>query len=156
MIDPTAALDFATKHHVVAQRILRDCDDADLSQLAFDLLNLYAVVAKRLHSEIGWVTIVSALHDVREYANDPNDRHAGALILAHSMAADARGVDADLREIGMEELAKRFTVINATDRTLATITAIPIVWQRLLPVLTTPAGIDLLERFSIELQRDES
>lgn len=152
MIDPNAALNFATRHRVVAQRILDDCDDTDLGQLALDLLSLYSYAAKRLHTELGWLALLSALHEVREYGLDPNDRHAAALILAHAMAADAHGVDPGLHEIGHEQLGDRFDVVSATGRILSVIASIPIVWQQLLPVLTTPAGIDLLERLSIELQ----
>jgi hypothetical protein len=149
MIDSSAAITFATRHRVVADRILNQCDDADLRQLASDLLTLYAFAARRLHTELGWMAIVPALHEVAEHSSDPNERHAAAMILAHQMMAV--GVDNDLREFGYAAAEQRYAIVNATERTLGVITAIPLVWQGILPYLTTSAGVDLLEHFSTEL-----
>ncbi|OBH75931.1 hypothetical protein A5681_09845 [Mycobacterium scrofulaceum] len=148
MIEPTTALDFAIRHQVVRDRILSQCDGSDLARLALDLLRLYAHASRRLHTDLGAMAVTSALHEVYERTSDPNEKHAAALILAHLMTTDGGGVDADLREMGFETLAERFHIVTVTDRTLAVITAIPIVWQRIVPELTTMGGIGLLEHFS--------
>jgi hypothetical protein len=81
------AIDVATKHRVVADRIINDCNDAELVGLALGLLDLYAHAARRLRTEMGWLAIGSMLYEIADHDEDLNVRHAAALTLAHQMTS---------------------------------------------------------------------
>lgn len=151
-MNPLTALDFCIKHKVVADQIIADCDDTDLAELAFELLRLFAHATRQLHTELGRLTITSALHDIAK-ADDEDwpARHAAELILTHSMANDVC-IETALRELGVYGMQQRWHVINVTADVPAVIAAIPALWFRLLPALDTP----LLEHFAGQLNEDFS
>jgi hypothetical protein len=146
----TLAFDFATKHQVVADKIIGGIDDDELELFALDLMTMYMHAARRLRSELGVIAMLSALHEIVGSDDDWNRRHAAALILGAAQLSDISNVDAELRQHGAEALEQRMTVINATDRTVPVISSIPAVFRVLLPELNTPDGLALLEHFVVE------
>jgi hypothetical protein len=168
MINPLSALDFATKHQVVADQILETCDDAELTELVLDLLSMYSHAANRMLSDLGWLSTVDALVEIRDRgipierspenvvqlrpnvagcSADWAEKHAAELILAHTMWVDSRGVEANLRAFGAEALLDKFHTLDLFGNTIAVARAIPALWRKVFPQLATRGGQDLLEHF---------
>jgi hypothetical protein len=168
VINPLTALDVATKHQCVADQIVESCDDAELCELVLDLLAMYSHAANRMLSDLGWLSTVDALVEIRDRSlpiesSSPNvvqlrpnvtgcsadwaEKHAAELILAHQMMADSRGVEANLRAIGAEALVQKFHTLDLFGNTIAVARAIPALWRKVFPQLATRGGQDLLEHF---------
>jgi hypothetical protein len=142
------AIDLATKHQIIADRILGDCDDIELAELVVDLLALYRHSARRLRSQLGLIAVDLALHEIATDDFDYSRQSAAKLIIATGIAADGPSVEADLRQIGWDSVRQLTHVISVTGRTLAVVAAIPAIWRQLLPELSTPSGRQLLEHFA--------
>jgi hypothetical protein len=143
-MDGLRALDVATKHKVVADRIVGDLCGDDLVELALDLMSMYWQAAGKLLSSQGIVATLSALHEVREHSPDWDERHAATLILAHTMWVDVPGVDAELRRFGSAALLEKFNSVEVFNNMAGVVSAIPRVWRQQLPQLAAPGGQDLL------------
>jgi len=143
-MDGLRALNVATKHSSVADRIVGDLAGDDLIGLAIDLCEMYWHAAGKLLSRLGVVATLSALHEVREYSPSWDERHAATLILAHTMWVDVPGVDAELRRFGSEALLAKFRTVEVFDNLATVVRAIPRVWRQQLPQLAAPGGQDLL------------
>ena len=144
-MNPLAAFDYVTKHRSVADQIVGDLADDELSCFAMDLMRMYSYAARRMLSEIGWLATISMLHEIRENGDDPNQRDAAWLILAYEAWNDTTGVD-----FGAEDLSQKFHTATLFGRLVAVIAAIPAVWRLLLPQLATPGGQDMLQHFVLE------
>jgi hypothetical protein len=168
MINPLAALDVATKHQRVADQIVESCDDAELCELVLDLLAMYSHAANRMLSDLGWLATVDALVEIRDRSvpTEPSpgnvvqlrpnvtgcsadwaEKHAAELILAEQLMAGSRGVEANLRAFGAAALLDKFHTLDLFGNTIAVARAIPALWRKLLPQLSTRSGQDLLEHF---------
>jgi hypothetical protein len=149
-MDGLRALDFATKHKIVADRIVSDLAEDEILELGMDLMAMYSHSARRQLSHLGWLSTVALLHEIRERSDHWPEKHAAQLVLAHQIWEDSGDVDADLRQHGAEDLATKWHTIGALGRTVAAVAAIPALWNRLLPQLGSAAGQDLLEHFVLE------
>jgi hypothetical protein len=148
MMNPLTTVDFCVKHQVVKDQIVASCD---LSELALELLRLFAHAARRLHTELGWLGITLALSEIANAVDEAwPARYAADLIAAHAMTVDVPGVDSALRDLGAHAMVQRWNVIEVTADAAAVISAIPELWFRLLPALDTP----LLEHFAAQLNSE--
>jgi hypothetical protein len=152
---PVTVFDFANATPSAADRFISDLGSDELDELCFDLLQMYSYSAYRLLSQLGWMATCSALHEIREHADDWNERHAAALILAHQMLCAEKYVEADLRQFGAEALAEKLDIVSVLGHMVPVISAIPRIWNRLLPQLRTPGGQDLLQHMATEELQDE-
>jgi hypothetical protein len=132
-MNPTLAVDFATKHKSVRDLILADCDDYQRGVLVGELLKLFAHANSQLHTDLGRLGVLSALAQIADRDEHWARRHAAKCIIAFDQMRDVPEMDVALRELGAESLADLMFVAEALGRADEVVVAIPAVWSELLP-----------------------
>jgi hypothetical protein len=163
-MDPVTIFDVANATPSTAQKFLTGLDDDELFELAWDLCRMYGYASRRLLSNMGYMSNLGALHEIRDCGNDWGQRHAAQLILSLEMTVNAPSstgdldnrVPASLRAEGAYDLEKKWHVLGVVDAKVEAVSAIPGVWNHLLPTLRTRAGQDMLQHFvTVELVVDD-
>jgi hypothetical protein len=168
LMDPVTIFDVANATPSTAQKFLIGLDDDELFELAWDLCRMYAYASRRLLSDMGYMANMAALHEIRDYGNNWGQRHAAQLILSLEMTVNAPSttdpygdrddnrVPASLRAEGAYDLEKKWHVLGVVDAKVAAISAIPRLWNYLLPTLRTRVGQSMLQHFvTVELVSDD-
>jgi hypothetical protein len=168
LMDPGTIFDVANATPSTAQKFITGLDDDELFELAWSLCRMYGYASRRLLSDMGYMSNLGALIEIRDSGNDWGQRHAAQLILSLEMTVNAPStsdpygdrddnrVPASLRAEGAYDLEKKWHVLGVVDAKVEAVSAIPRLWNHLLPTLRTRAGQDMLQNFvTVELASDD-
>lgn len=163
-MDPITLADLANAHQTAAQRFLTSLDDDELFDFGWNLCRMYGYASRRLLSDLGYMSNLAALHEIRDYDKDWDLRHAAQLILSLEMTVNAPSttgdlddrVPASLRAEGAHQVEEKWHTLGVFDHKVEAVSAIPRLWNYLLPTLRTRVGQSMLERFvTVELADDD-
>jgi hypothetical protein len=163
-MDPATLFDVANATPSTAQKFITGLDDDELFELAWSLCRMYGYASRRLLSDMGYMSNLGALIEIRDCGNDWGQRHAAQLVLSLEMTVNAPSttgdldnrVPASLRAEGMYQLDEKWHTLGVFDRKVEAISAIPRLWNHLLPTLRTRVGQAMLEHFvTMELTDDD-
>jgi hypothetical protein len=134
-------------NEAVNELLERADDEYQLASLIHGLLRMYSAAARTTRTDLGFLAIGVMLEDIADGDDqNPDQREAARLILAHDAARDSGDEDSVFRDFGASFFNEILIRVDDAGRAVELTVAIATVWRRLMPELHTAEGLEILRR----------